>query len=171
MARLRCIIVLIFCLCFGVSCSNDSYKECDLTPIHDNFCEVQWGESYDNISKKFILIRTRFGGNDKEPGYQVIDGLPRNIEGIPVDIFFQFVDNKLNVVHIYAKNINKKSLMSSFYAKYGKPIALPSNNTAVWQDSTSSMTLQKELMDEGCLFSLVNNANYMLLTGRMMRKY
>ena len=103
MAMFRCMVVIIFCLYFGVGCSGDSYKECNLTPIHDSFCGVQWGDGYDNISKKFILVSTRFGGNDKEPGYQVIDGLPLDIEGIPVDIFFQFIDNKLNIVHIYAK--------------------------------------------------------------------
>lgn len=171
MAMFRCMIVLIFCLYFGVGCSGDSCKECNLTPLYGSFYGIQWGDSFADISRKITLVRTRFGGNDTEPGYQVLDGIPLDIDGISVDIFFQFVDNKLNAIHIYAKNDKKQSLMSAFYVKYGKPVALPTNNTAVWQDSVLTMTLQKELMDGGCLFSLVENANYMLLTGRMMRKY
>lgn len=167
----RCVIVLFCCFCLSIGCSGDSYKECDLTLLHGSFYGIKWGESFSNISRKVILVRTRFGGTDKEPGYQIIDGLPLEIKGIPVDIFFQFIDNQLNVIHIYANKDNKQALISAFYVQYGKPIALPTKNTAVWQDSTSTLTLQRELMDGGCLFSFVDNANYMSLTGRVMRKY
>jgi hypothetical protein len=132
---------------------------------------IKWGEDYSEISKKFILVRTKFGGTDQKPGYQVVAGLPLDIEGIPVVIYLQFVKDKLALVHIYTDKDRKVSLIDKFYEIYGRPKASPSSGIEVWQDDISSITLQKELHDAGCLFSLVNNASWMQLTGRTIRQY
>lgn len=156
---------------FQMSCTSDKIKNSDLSSFHNGFRGIHWGESFDVISEKVLLTRTDFGGNDREPGYQVLSGMSLSFEEIPVTIYFQFVKNKLVLIHIYGDKDHKDTLISTLYKLYGEPIIFPSKGTAIWQDVICSMALQENLADGGCLFSLLNNDNYMKLTGKMMRYY
>ncbi|QLA17383.1 hypothetical protein [Desulfolutivibrio sulfoxidireducens] len=156
---------------FGMSCSDSSLSDSDLSSIHDGFRGIKWGDNFFDISKKFVLNRTDFGGNDREPGYQVMGGMPLDIEGIPVDVYLQFRNNKIIAVHIHASKDKKDDLMDKFLYLYGEIKAHPSKDVFVWQDSVSTIAMQKNIQDGGCLFTLVNNDNYMKQTGRNMNYY
>lgn len=157
--------------CFWMGCSEITPDDSDLSSIHNGFRGTSWGESFDTVSKKISLTRTYFGGNDREPGYKILSGMPLTFENIPVIIYLQFAKDKLNAVHIHGEKNNKDALISALYTLYGKPKTYPSKGTAIWQDVICSIALQENLADGGCLITLLNNDNYMKLTGRMMRYY
>ncbi|QLA17382.1 hypothetical protein [Desulfolutivibrio sulfoxidireducens] len=165
------VFICVMISSFGMSCSDSGLSDSDLSSIHNGFRGIKWGDEFDTVSNKIVLTRTSFGGNDREPGYKILSGMPLIFEDVPVVIYFQFVKNKLNLVHIYGDKNNKDKLISTFYNLHGKPKIYPSRGTAIWQDMICSITLQENLADGGCLFSLLNNDNYMKLTGRMMRYY
>lgn len=161
----------LFLLEISVGCSNGQDKAHGFDSIRDGFFGIKWGEDFDFVSKLLILEKTKYGGNDNMPVYQVLSQGFSEYHQIPVIINFQFASNKLNVGHIRVEEKNIDGLVSAAEKSFGKPTARPSKDTVVWQDSFSTIILQKTPVDGRCLLSIVNNENYLRLTGKKVHLY
>ena len=165
--------VILFGLlaCCAAGCSHDPGKVCDLSTVHHSFQGVVWGDNFSDIAKRITLVRTDFGGNDREPAFQVMKGLPLDMGGVPIRLYFQFVNNKLYAVHIFADKNHRDELIAVVHALYGEPKKILSEEFAIWQDAVASIAFQRNVRGDGCLFSVLNNKNYMQLTGRKVSPY
>lgn len=165
------LVLCILLLLVGVGCSKNQDKVNKLDSVHDNFYGIQWGEDFAFVSKMLALVKTKYGGNDNMPAYQVLsDGFSEYCK-IPVLIYFQFFNNKLNIVHVRAGKMYSENLASAVEESFGKPKARPSKNTAVWQDGVSTIIMQKGVDDGDCLLSISNNDNYVRLTGKQVHLF
>lgn len=165
------LVLCILLLLMGVGCSNNQGNINKLDLVHDNFYGIKWGEDFAFISQLLVLVKTKYGGNDKMPAYQVLsDGFSEYYK-IPVLIYFQFANAKLHFVHIRADKMHGESLVSAVEESFGKPKARPSKDTAVWQDGVSTILMQKGLENDDYLLSIVNNENYLRLTGKKVHLY
>jgi len=156
------------CCLLMVSCSDSAPRALNLSSIYSGYLGIKWGERFSDLAARLRLDRTDFGGTDREPGYEVLQGIPQQIGMVPVNIYLQFANNKLNAIHIRAQGNDKESLKQVFEILYGPPTAIPSKNTAVWQDAVATIVFQREVRGGGCLFSIINNSNYSELTGKQV---
>lgn len=133
---------LVWCTAFNAIAS-------DLSLFHDGYKGIEWGDSFEDVSKKMTLI-PRGPVLKKNPTrlYFIKSGIDTGFYSIPANTYLIFTQNLLSSVEITMHKKYTAEIIKLLYENYGEPAAFTDENHAVWQDALVSVLWMKPISDD-----------------------